>query len=179
MKQNILVLVGSPRKEGNTMRLVKAFAKGASDNANVEIVNVSDYNIAPCKACEYCHQGERPVCCQKDDMQLLYDKMNRADVLVLASPIYFFGMSAQLKTVIDRLHNPIRKEFPIKKLGMIAVAGSSKPFMFDTVKRQFEIACSYLGFESIGMVTAGGMRELGDVDGTEFLQQAEAMGKGV
>lgn len=101
---NIVVLAGSVRKGGNTELLVQAFVDGAKKNNNVEVISVADYNVHPCIECNTCFDREGHECFQKDDMTKVYEKLKMADVLVIASPVYFYGVSAQLKALIDRLH---------------------------------------------------------------------------
>ena len=110
---NILILSGSPRKGGNTELLVEAFAKGAATQHHVEIVSVRDDKVNPCLGCNACFKTNG-ICAQKDDMTMIYEKMSQADMLVIASPVYFYSISAQLKAVIDRFHNPIRDTFHIQ-----------------------------------------------------------------
>lgn len=99
---NVLILSGSPRKGGNTDLLVEAFVKGASQRHHVEVVFVRDYKVSPCMGCNACIRNELHTCVQNDDMSLIYEKMSWTDMLVIASPVYFYGLSAQLKVVIDR-----------------------------------------------------------------------------
>lgn len=113
---NILVISGSPRKGGNTEIMVQAFAEGARESGNQVVVKeMSGLKVAPCLACEYCftHDG---VCVQKDDMTAILEEVDRADMLVFASPIYWFGMAAQVKAVIDRLYaRAKRASTPLKR----------------------------------------------------------------
>lgn len=111
---NIIVLSGSPRKGGNTDLLVDAFVKGAEKNNNVEVISVADYKVNPCIGCNSCFDRTGHECFQQDDMQIVYDKLKCADVIVVASPVYFYGVSAQLKAIIDRLHTPMRNDFKVK-----------------------------------------------------------------
>ena len=104
---NILILSGSPRKNGNTELLVEAFSKGASEKHQVEVVSVHNYKVNPCMGCNACFTSESNTCVQKDDMSVIYSKLANADMLVIASPVYFYGLSAQLKAIIDRCHNPL------------------------------------------------------------------------
>lgn len=102
MNKKVLILSGSPRKGGNSDLLCDEFARGAKESGNqVEKVRVAEKKIGYCHACYYCrdHQGE---CAIKDDMAELLQKIIDADVIVLASPVYFYSISAQLKAVIDR-----------------------------------------------------------------------------
>ena len=112
----IIVLVGSVRKGGNTDLLAQAFAESAGKRHEVELVSVADYAVHPCIGCNSCYTSEGHRCFREDDMQQIYEKLKPADVLVIASPVYFYGISAQLKAVIDRLHTPMRNDFAIKKL---------------------------------------------------------------
>ena len=105
---NILILAGSPRKNGNTDRLVASFADGARKNNMVEIVSVSDYKVNPCIGCNSCFTRDGNECFQNDDMNLIYDKLKAANMVVIASPVYFYGLSAELKAIIDRLYIPMR-----------------------------------------------------------------------
>lgn len=124
---NIIVLSCSPRKGGNTDLLVDAFVKGAEKNNNVEVVSVADYKVNPCIGCNSCFDREGHDCFQQDDMQVVYDKLKCADVIVVASPVYFYGVSAQLKAIIDRLHTPMRNDFKVKKLALILVGAAVLP----------------------------------------------------
>lgn len=102
MKKKVLILSGSPRKGGNSDLLCDEFMRGAIESGNeVEKIRVSANRIAPCSACYYCRDNDGK-CIHKDDMTVILQKMIDADVLVLASPVYFYSIDAQLKAVIDR-----------------------------------------------------------------------------
>lgn len=118
----IIVLVGSVRKGGNTELLAKAFADGAGQKHDVELVSVADYSIHPCVGCNGCYTSEGHRCVQRDDMDIIYEKLRQADIVIIASPVYFYGISAQLKGLIDRLH-PYAEGFSHQKF-RLAVGGS-------------------------------------------------------
>lgn len=102
MNKKVLILSGSPRKDGNSDILCDEFARGAIEGGNtVEKIRVAEKKVGYCRACYYCtsHGGE---CAIKDDMAEILQKMIDADVIVLASPVYFYSIDAQLKAVIDR-----------------------------------------------------------------------------
>ena len=101
----ILILNGSPHLDGAASDMVNAFAEGARE-AGHEVVsmNVAHKNIKGCMACEYCRNREKGVCVQKDDMQAIYPEILSADMVVFASPIYYFTLSAQLQAVIHRTY---------------------------------------------------------------------------
>lgn len=154
----IVILQGSPRIDGNTARLAKAFAEGASDKHEVEIFNVAEMQIGGCRGCNLCK--EKGICSQRDEMQRIYFSLMNADMLVLASPVYFYGISSQLKAAIDRLHNPIREKFHFNKAAILLCGGSTKPWIFDSILKQWELTINYFGIEDLGRVLVGG--ELGD-----------------
>ena len=93
----ILVLNGSPRPKGNTAALVEAFAAGARESGHqVHVIPVCRKRIAGCLACEYCHTKGNGRCIQQDDMQEVYPLLDEAEMLVLASPVYYHNFSGQL-----------------------------------------------------------------------------------
>ena len=87
----IVVLIGSMRKSGNTDLLAQAFTEGASKNNDVEIVSVADYKVNPCIGCNSCFTRKGNKCFQNDDMSAIYEKLRVADIVVIASPVYFYG----------------------------------------------------------------------------------------
>jgi len=121
----VLGIVCSPRKAGNTEILVREALAGAKESgAKVELLRISDMNIAACDGCETCHQSGE--CRIKDDMQKVYEKILEADGIILGSPVYFWSVSSQAKTFMDRTY---ALRYPNHKLknkvgGAIAAAGS-------------------------------------------------------
>ena len=100
MSKKVLIIGGSPRKDGNSELLCKEFARGANEAGNqTEYISLADKKIGFCTACYACEKGSCP---QKDDAAGIIQKMLAADVIVLATPVYFYTMSAQLKALIDR-----------------------------------------------------------------------------
>ena len=173
---NILILSGSPRRGGNTELLVEAFVKGASQKHHVEVVSVHDYKVNPCMGCNACFKNEINACIQKDDMSLIYDKMAVADMLVIASPVYFYGLSAQLKAVIDRFHNPIRDTYHIKKTALLLVGAASLPELFDGILAQYRLCLNFFKLEDAGRVLVRGVKDKGDIQNTEAIQKANELG---
>ena len=173
---NILILSGSPRRGGNTELLVEAFVKGASQKHHVEVVSVHDYKVNPCMGCNACFKNESNSCVQKDDMPLIYEKMAVADMLVIASPVYFYGLSAQLKAVIDRFHNPIRDTYHIKKTALLLVGAASLPELFDGILAQYRLCLNFFKLEDAGRVLVRGVKDKGDIQNTEAIQKANELG---
>ncbi len=155
---DILVLNGSPRPKGNTRQMVDAFREGAvSAGHNVEVVDVCKMKIGGCMACEYCHSKEMGICIQKDDMQEVYKLLENTEMLVIASPIYYHGISGQLKCVIDRFYSAAYPVGPprLKKVAMILSSGD--PDMYDGALFSFKgDFLGYLGLENMGVFTAHG-----------------------
>ena len=198
---NILILSGSPRRDGNTDLLVEAFVKGASQKHHVEVVSVHDYKVNPCIGCNACfkaafereknqaclnsseHEQSRPrvksegnVCAQKDDMHHIYEKASEADMLVIASPVYFYGLSAQLKSIIDRFHNPIRDTFHIKKMALLLVGAATLPELFDSILAEYQLCLNFFKLEDAGKVLARGCKDKGEINHSGYLDEALKLG---
>ena len=115
-------------------------------------------------------------CFQQDGMQVVYDKLKCADVIVVASPVYFYGVSAQLKAIIDRLHTPMRNDFKVKKLALILVGAAVLPELFDSIKIQYQLVLNFFKLEDAGMVLVRGAKDKGDVRNTDGLDEAYRLG---
>jgi multimeric flavodoxin WrbA len=173
---NILILSGSPRKGGNTDLLVEAFVKGASQKHHVEVVSVHDYKVNPCMGCNACFKNETHACVQKDDMPLIYEKMAIADMLVIASPVYFYSICAQLKALIDRTV-VVYPNLTNKKFYFILTMADTNRKMFEgslAALRGF-LEC-YEGSKECGMVCASGVYEKGTVKDKKFMAAARKLG---
>ncbi len=155
---NILVLNGSPRPDGNTRRMIDAFQAGAvSAGHHVDVVDVCRMKIAGCLACEYCHTRGNGACAQKDDMRKIYGLLKEAEMLVIASPIYYHGISGQLKCVLDRFYSAAYPAKPpkLKKAAMILSSGDAN--MYDGALFSFRgNFLGFLGLENMGVFTAHG-----------------------
>ncbi|MCI8770055.1 MAG: DUF3781 domain-containing protein [Lachnospiraceae bacterium] len=173
---NIVVLTGSMRKGGNTDLLAQAFAEGAGNSNIVEIVSVADYKVNPCIGCNSCFTREGNQCFQKDDMTEIYTKLKVADIVVVASPVYFYGISAELKAIIDRLHTPMRNEFRVKKLALLLVGAATLPELFDAIKLQYQLVLNFFHLDNAGMVLVRGVKDIGDIKGTRALEEAYHLG---
>ena len=176
---NILILSGSPRKGGNTDLLVEAFVKGALQKHHVEVVSVRDYKVSPCMGCNVCFVSKDNTCAQKDDMTIIYEKMAHADMLVIASPVYFYGLSAQLKAVIDRFHNPIRDTFRIKKMALLLVGAATLSELFDSILTEYQLCLNFFKLEDAGRVLVRGVKDKSDIKNTNALNEAFEFGKSI
>lgn len=172
----IVVLLGSARKGGNTELLAKAFSEGAMQSNTVEVVSVVDYKINYCIGCNSCFERKGNKCFQQDDMEILYKRLSEADILAIASPVYFYGISSQLKTIIDRLHTPIRNNFKIKKLVLLLVAATDLPTVFDPIKLQYQMILDFFKLENAGMVMVRQVKDKGDIKDHPALKEAYELG---
>ena len=140
-------------------------------------MSIHDYKINPCMGCNACFKSKDNTCAQKDDMAMIYEKMAHADMLVIASPVYFYGLSAQLKAVIDRCHNPVRDTFPIKKMALLLVGAATLPELFDSILVQYQLCLNFFKLEDAGRVLVRGVKDKGDIKNTNALNEAFELGQ--
>lgn len=176
--KQILILSGSPRKYGNSDLLCEEFMKGAVESGhNVELIRIAERKIGFCKGCYACKK--KGICIIKDDMEEIIQKMIDADVIVLASPVYFYAMNAQLKAVIDR--SVARwTEIKNKDFYFIMTAAENEQTTFTgtlACMRGFLECCE--GSTEKGLICAGGVYNAGEVTLTDYINQAFDMGKNV
>ena len=148
----VLILNGSPRINGNTKTALKAAAEGIIENCehDVEMIDVAKYNVKGCMACESCTKTEG-VCVIKDDGNTLAEKIYEADVVIFGSPVYWWGITAQMKAVIDRIYckNETLNQLK-KKIGIIAVgAAELSDREYELISGQFECICEYLNWDLV------------------------------
>ncbi len=184
-QKNVVVLLGSPRKKGNSTVLAKQIIHGVeSVGAKVETVYLNGLNIKPCQGCYACKKKNSTGCAVDDDMQSLYPKLVESDAWVIASPVYWFSMSAQTKIFMDRcfaLWNEDSEISPMykKRIAIAMSYGDSDPFNSGCVNalRSFQDAYRYVGARMVGMVY-GSAEEPGEIaSNTELMAQAEEIGK--
>lgn len=183
MKRKIMIIQGSPRKNGNTATLSKAVAAEAEKNgAQVEFVILSNLNIKFCTACDHCQKDNSDGCIIKDDMTALYPKLEEADSIVFATPVYWFNMTAQIKTFIDRLYAVGVEEkniFKNKDMAALLCYADDDPFNSGAVNalRSFQDIFNYLGAVNAGMVY-GSAGDPGEINkNLEVMTKATALGK--
>lgn len=152
----VLVLKGSPHINGTSNTLVNEFIKGAKEKGhNVEIVDVVHSSLHPCLGCDYC--GMNGKCVQKDDGNQILEKILESDCLVFVTPIYYFGMSAQLKTLVDRFYarNMAITQKHLKVI-YFAAAWNDDETVMKALDAHLDILTSYLEMEEVGRVLAKG-----------------------
>ena len=179
MSKKVLILSGSPRKGGNSDILCDEFLRGAQDAGHkAEKIRVAEKKVAPCSGCYYCstHGG---ACVHKDDMADILQKMIDTDVIVLASPVYFYSISAQLKAVIDRT---VARwlEVKDKEFYYITTMADEEKASADTTLACFRgYADCVEGAAEKGVLVACGVYEPGAVRNTSAMAQAYEMGRNV
>lgn len=178
MKKNVLIISGSPRKGGNSDLLCDEFMKGALESGNqVEKIFLRSKKVAPCNACYYCKNGGQ--CAIKDDMTEILDKMQAADVIVMASPVYFYSIDAQMKAVIDR--SVARwTNIPNKEFYYIMTAAEDSADVMDCTLECFRgFARCLNGSKEMGVIYGKGVYEAGAMKGMPAMKEAYEMGKRV
>ena len=174
-----MILSGSPRKGGNSDLLCDEFLRGAQESGNqVEKVFLRSKKVAPCNACYYC-KNSGGKCAIPDDMAEILDKMQAADVIVMASPVYFYSIGAQMKAVIDR--SVARwTNIPNKEFYYIMTAAEDSDTVMDCTLECFRgFAACLDGAQEKGVIYGKGVYEAGAIKGLPAMREAYEMGKQV
>ncbi len=182
MSKKIVVLNGSPRKNGNTSALVREFSKGAESTGNtVTVFFLGDMDIHGCKGCFGGHSSRECPCVQKDDMDKIYPVVRKSDIVVLATPLYYWNMSGQLRTAVDRLFaleegdgNLLRGNGRASAL-LMAAEGNG----FEDVVLYYDHLMEHLRWKNLGHVLAGGNGDVGDIEGKPELKEAYELGRAI
>ena len=181
-RKKVLVLLGSPRKKGNSAILAGEIIKGAeSAGAEVETLLINKLDITPCQACWACQKKDAKGCVIDDDMQTIYPKLAEADAWVIASPVHWFSMSTQTKLWLDRCfalatygENPFRK-----KIGIAMAYGDTDPVTSGCINaiRTFQDCFRYVGAKIAGIVY-GSALNVGDINSNaDLLKEAQKLGQ--
>ena len=177
MSKNIVILSGSSRKGGNTDMLAAAFKEGAeSVGKNVALFRVADMNIGGCTGCEHCFD-EVGVCVQNDDMLEILDALRKADALVLASPVYYMTITAQLKLAVDRIYALLKEGKSIKRAALLMPCEDKDRDTAGGAVAMYERWLAYEKWEDAGILIVTGVHKPGDIAGRPELEQAKAMGR--
>jgi multimeric flavodoxin WrbA len=167
MSKKILILNGSPKKDGNTAAMVDWFSQGArSKGADIEIVLTAflKYKTLGCTSCRACQKSEKFECCVDDEAKPVLAKMAQVDMIVMATPLYFFGASAQLKLIFDRMFSLYKwdneagtMETPLKGKTLVLLASAYEDIGLGALEKPFALTAEYTGmkFESVLAANAG------------------------
>lgn len=174
----ILVITGSAHKNGTSACLADSFTRGAEEAGHeVSRFDAAFKNVHPCIGCDSCRK-EGKGCVFKDDMQELNDKLLKADAVVFASPIYYYGINAQIKTVIDRFYaNNSELRGADKKAVLMVTYGDETEESAEGAVASYKGMTGYLGWKDAGIISAKACYVLDDIVDTEYPGQAYELGK--
>lgn len=179
MSKKVLVISSSPRIGGNSDVLAEAFVKGAAEAGHdVEKINLAGKTIEFCKGCFVCMTTKR--CVIRDDADQIEQKMQDADVLVFASPIYYYEMCGQLKTMLDRGNPLYTTDYKFRDVYFLSTAAENEAFVPQRALSGVEgwVAC-FPKARLAGSVFAGGITNMGEIAGHPSLETAYEMGKAI
>lgn len=179
MSKNVLVISSTLRKNGNSEILAKEFAKGADEAGNkVEFITLQNKNIKFCQGCLACQKVGH--CVIQDDSNEIAEKMKDAEVIAFASPIYYYEMSGQLKTLLDRANALYALDYKFRDIYFLAAAADSDSHSADIATNGIQgwIAC-FAKAQLKGTVLGAGTEAIGDIQNNPAMKKAYEMGKGV
>ncbi len=172
----MVVLQGSPNKKGSTFILADCFRQGAEAAGHtVEFIDVAHAKIHPCTGCVHC--GYEGPCVQKDDVESIRKKILDGDMLVFATPLYYYGMSAQLKILIDRFcafNSSMQRKH--MKSALLTVAWNSDSWTFEALEAHYKTLVRYLNLTDMGMVLGYGCGTPSMTEHSKYPQQAYQLG---
>nr|WP_312579940.1 flavodoxin family protein [Sedimentibacter sp.] len=175
----ILVLTGSPHTNGTTALLADEFCEGAVESGHEVIrFDVAKLKINPCLGCKHCRKNEGKCVHEYDDMIEIILHLLTSDSVVLVSPLYYFGMTSQLKRVIDRFYsvNLLLRENP-KKLYLISAGSNGEEWAMDAIKAHYKSLCNYLKWQESGVLLAYGLGTRQDAENSKYKEMARNLGK--
>ena len=179
MSKKVLIISTSPRKGSNSEALSDEFARGARESGNeVEKVSLAGKDIRFCRGCFACQKTKR--CVMRDDADLIEQKMVDADVLVFATPIYYYEMSGQMKTMLDRGNPLFTTDYAFRDVYLICTAAEDADHVWQRAKNGLEgwIEC-FPKARLAGSVFGGGVTDTGEIAGSAAMTQAYELGKAV
>lgn len=152
----ILALIGSPRKRGNTDILVNEICRGSKTKGHVvEAVRLYDYEILPCIDCRHCKRREdNYACTMKDGMQVIYPKLEDSDLIIFGTPVYWYGPTAKMKLLLDRLRPYIESRRLKGKKGIVVIPSEEGPDCCGPLMEMFRMSFDYLGMKMVGSILA-------------------------
>ena len=174
---NILMIESSPHKHGSSNLLASEWMRGATEAGHkVQIFDAARASLHPCIACDVC--GMAGPCVHKDDMAQLQEALLASDMVVFVTPLYYFGMSAQLKTVIDRFYS-FNGKLSAKRLksALIAAAWDDEEWTMQDISAHYQTLCRYLNLQDQGMILGTGCGTVSMTQASKFPALAYELGK--
>lgn len=178
MSKRILIITGSPRAGGNSDQLAEAFAQGAREAGHmVTTFAAGRSHIGPCRACDTCF-SKGVACSFDDDFNKLAPLLEGSDAIVLASPLYWYDVSAQLKLAIDKLKAFSGRKLPIRESALLMCGAVADPAKFDGAVGVYRRICQgSLQWQDRGVVLAPGCSQKGEIQGHPALEEARSLGR--
>ena len=173
----IVVITGSPRKDGNSFAMTKAFIEAAEAKGHTVVrFDAAFKNVGGCHACETCYKSGK-ACSFDDDFNMLAPDILEADAVVFTMPVYWYSIPAQIKGVIDKLFSLVvgGKDIAGKKCALITCCEEHDMSVMDGVKIPIERSAALLKWEMVGEVLIPGVLKVGDIDNTDGCKQAAAL----
>lgn len=175
----IAVLEGSPNKNGSSNMLAGEFIRGAKEAGNeVAVIDTACADVHPCNGCIHC--GYDGPCVQKDDVEEIRRQILAADMLVFVTPLYYYGMSAQLKTLVDRFcafNGSLQRKH--MKSALISAAWNSDNWTFDALEAHYKTLVRYLNFDDMGAILGKGCGTPSMTKRSEYMARAYELGRGL
>lgn len=179
MNKRVLIISSSSRRNGNSDQLAEAFKKGAVSAGNqVEKIFLANKNIGYCRGCNFCKHNDGK-CAFKDDMEEILNSMLLADVIVLASPVYYYNINAQMKTLIDRTYARFMELKNKEMYYILSCADDTHECIDEAVHALHGFSVCLPGSKEMGTVYGCGLPSHGDVEGKPVLEEAFRMGAAV
>ncbi len=179
MSKNVLIITSSYRKNGNSNALAEQFVNGAKESGNnVEVISLADKNIEFCRGCLACQKTQK--CVIKDDAVEVDEKMLNADVIVYATPVYYYSVSGQLKTMLDRANPLYGTDYKFRDIYLLASAAEDEESAVTGTVTAIQgwVDC-FENAELKGVVFTGGVNDVGDISGHSALEKAYETGKNI
>ncbi len=180
MKKNILILTGSPRKDGNSEKFADAFLLGAHDAGHtVTKIRAANLEVKGCMDCKQCFTTGTSCCIEDDFTSKVEPELEKADVLVIVTPIYWFSFTAQLKLVLDKMYAYMRKKdaLHVKEAVLLVCGGGSNEEFYSEIKKSFEFMCKFMNWTNRGVLVASGLHKADSILSSQQLVNAKNLGR--
>ncbi len=174
---NIVLLEGSPNKKGSSNLLAEQFLRGAKESGHVvSVADIAHAKLHPCIGCYHCER--EGVCCFQDDLEKIKEQILCADMIAFVTPLYYFGMSSQIKVLIDRFtsFNDLIQEKHLKSV-LISVAAGTEEWIFEALEAHYKAIGHYLNLEDQGILLGYGCGTVDMTRQSEYMNQAYELGK--
>lgn len=181
MKKNIILITGSPRKDGNSDRMAAVFIKGATAAGHtVNRFDAASHKVAGCRACDTCWSKGTPCSFADDFNEVCAPLLEQADAIVFCMPLYFYGFPAQIKAPLDKMYAyavpQCERKLKLKESAFMICGGDETEESFGGAVETYRQVAKYCGWQDRGILIATGVMAKGDIDSTDYLAQAQALG---